>query len=264
MQQTHGTDSISGVTNTGDNTDNHIALLDVFKPKWYIEQMKGWSRASYLLLSFGIAFILGSTLAQPLTIIGLWTLVAAILGFTTTVSITNTRPLNGIFGMVSALIYCVVAFNAHNYNDIVLQGTYILLLDLPILLIPSWAHNVDKKVRGLLDDHGVRNILLTVLFFAVVLAALYFWESGYTDSPRPLVDASAATIGITGAMLTTLRFKESYFAWILQGIFSVLLWGITASQGDASPVLFFTYILYLANDGVALFDKNIAWFHKKS
>ena len=42
---------------------------------------------------------------------------------------------------------------------------------------------------------------------------------------------------------------------------SVILWGITAAQGDANAVLFVTYILYLSNDMIAFFDKNISWFH---
>ena len=134
---------------------------------------------------------------------------AGILGFTCTLSITNAKPLNGILGMVSALIYIVVAINAKNYNDVLLQSVYILTLDLPVLLMPAWAKDVKKKVRFLNESgHGLRNWSLTILFFVLVLAATYYSDTHWFISPRPWVDSIAATIGITGSILTTLRFTK--------------------------------------------------------
>ena len=224
--------------------------------------MKGWSKASYFLLYLGIGLITGMTVAQPITTVALLTLAAGILGFTTTMATTNAKPINGLFGLVSAVIYIIVAAGAKNYNDVLLQMTYIILLDIPILVLPSWAKDVDKKVRFMTEEgHGVRNWLLTGVFFVVVLGALYYSDTHFFISPRPLVDSLAATIGITGALLTTLRFSDTYLFWTLQGIFSICLWGITAAQGDANWVLFVTYLLYLANDGISFLDKATPWFH---
>lgn len=240
----------------------NIALFSAFKPSWYVEQMKGWTRQSYILLLLGLAIILGTTLVGPITPLAIVTMLAGMLGFTCTISITNTKPLNGVFGLVSALIYIFVAYAAKNYADMLLQAVYIVLLDIPVLLMPGWAKNVDSRVRQIKDtEHPYRIWMLTALFFGLVLIALYGFESNFTDSPRPLIDALAATIGITGALLTTLRFSDTYYFWLGQGLFSVTLWGITALQGGANWVLFITYLLYLSNDFIALFDKGVAWFH---
>lgn len=242
--------------------ENKIAWTSVFKPSWYVEQLKGWTFKSYMLLLFGLGTILGMTVASGINSIALFTLAAGMLGFTCTISITNAKPLNGVLGLVSALIYIVVAISAKNYNDVLLQTTYIVLLDLPVLLMPAWAKDVDKKVRFLHENgKGARNWLLALLFFVVVTLALYYSDTHWFISPRPWVDSIAAAIGITGAVLTTLRFSESYYCWFLQGIMSVTLWGLTAIQGDANWVLFVTYLLYLSNDMLAFFDKNISWFH---
>lgn len=241
------------------------AIASVFNPKWYIQQMKGWTTASYGLLMFGLGFILAATLSGgPINSVSILTMFAGMLGFTCTISITNTKPLNGVFGIISALIYIIVAYNAKNYNDMLLQTVYIIMLDIPVLLMPDWAQNVDKKVRGLASrGKGLRNWVLTLLFFAVSVGLLYLWESNMTDSPRPLIDSVAASVGFTGALLTTLRFKESYYFWFIQSIVSFTLWGITAMQGGSNWVLFFTYILYLSNDLVSFFDRNVVWFHPK-
>ena len=249
-----------------DNAIEKIAWYNVFKPSWYVEQMKGWTTRSYGLLLIGIGLIVGMTIGggafNPVTMA---TMFAGVLGFTCTLSITNTKPLNGVLGLVSALIYIVVAVQAKNYNDVLLQAIYILLLDLPVLLMPSWAKDVDKKVRFLHErGRGLTNWVLVIVFFVVLTGILYYSDTHIFISPRPWIDSIAASIGITGAVLTTLRFSESYYCWTIQGLMSVILWGVTAAQGDANFVLFVTYILYLTNDMLAFFDKNVSWFHHKT
>ena len=66
---------------------------------------------------------------------------------------------------------------------------------------------------------------------------------------------------MAGAILTTLRFSESGIAWIVQGVAQVILWGYTAMHGDANWVLFATYMMYVANDLVIIFQSK--WFHHK-
>lgn len=246
-------------------TNEHIAWYKVLEPGWYVDQMKGWSTRSYFLLAIGLSLIAGMTIGGgTFNTVTIATLLAGMLGFTCTLSITNAKPLNGILGLVSAIIYIFVAIKAKNFNDVLLQSIYILSLDLPVLLMPSWAKDVDKKVRFLHEKgKGLRNWLLTALLFLVILAVLYYSDTHWFISPRPWVDSIAATIGITGSILTTLRFSESYYFWTAQGLSSICLWGITAAQGGANWVLFVTYILYLSNDMIAFFDKDISWFHHK-
>ena len=247
------------------STDSKIAWYSVLKPSWYLSQMKGWSTRSYFLLILGLGLIVGMTIGGgQFNAVTIATLFAGVLGFTCTLSITNAKPLNGVLGLVSALIYIFVAIQAKNFNDVLLQTVYIITLDLPVLLMPSWAKDVDKKVRFLHENgKGLRNWGFTILFFVLVLAVLYYSDTHWFISPRPWIDSIAATIGITGALLTTLRFSESYYCWTIQGVMSVILWGVTAFQGDANWVLFVTYLLYLSNDMIAFFDKDISWFHHK-
>ncbi|KEK16118.1 nicotinamide mononucleotide transporter [Limosilactobacillus reuteri] len=249
-----------------DNSIEKIAWYNVVKPSWYVEQMKGWTTRSYGLLLTGIGLIVGMTIGGGVfNSVTMATMFAGVLGFTCTLSITNTKPLNGVLGLVSALIYIVVAVQAKNYNDVLLQAIYILLLDLPVLLMPSWAKDVDKKVRFLHErGRGLTNWVLVIVFFVVLTGILYYSDTHIFISPRPWIDSIAASIGITGAVLTTLRFSESYYCWTIQGLMSVILWGVTAAQGDANFVLFVTYILYLTNDMLAFFDKNVSWFHHKT
>ena len=229
----------------------------IFKLRWYTEQMRGWSFKTYLLLMLGIGIIIGTTVASPIDQISLLTMIAAILGFTCTLAITNARQINGILGLISATIYIIVSVYAQNYANVILQGVYIVILDLPVLLLPSWSKDTEKHIHGL----TLIKWLLTIIFFAMVLVLLYLLDTKLFTSPRPLIDATAGAIGITGSLLCMLHFREQYYFWTIQGILSIILWGVTAFQGDANLTLFLTYILYLTNDLLAFTDKHISWFH---
>ncbi|KGG54129.1 nicotinamide riboside transporter PnuC [Lactobacillus sp. wkB10] len=230
---------------------------DIFKLNWYINQIRGWSFKTYLLLMLGIGTIIGTTVASPIDQISLLTMVAAILGFTCTLAITNARQINGILGLTSAAIYIIVSVYAQNYANVILQVIYIFILDLPVLLLPSWTKNAEKHVQGL----SMSKWFMTLLFFGIILFSLYFMDTKIFISPRPLIDAMAGAIGITGSLLCTLHFREQYYFWTIQGILSIILWGVTAFQGDANLTLFLTYILYLTNDLLAFTDKHTHWFH---
>ena len=120
---------------------------DIFKAKWYLKQMRGWSFKTYMLLMLGIGVIIGTTISTPVNLISLITMVAAIMGFTCTLAITNAKPINGVLGLLSSIIYIIVSIYAQNYANVVLQASYIFLLDLPVLLLPAWSKNRSEERR---------------------------------------------------------------------------------------------------------------------
>lgn len=63
---------------------------------------------------------IGSTISSPLNYISLTTMVAAVLWFTCTIAILlNAKPINGILGLLSTIIYIVISINAQNYANVV-------------------------------------------------------------------------------------------------------------------------------------------------
>lgn len=231
--------------------ENSVAR--VFNWHWYKDQMSGWTRASYILLIVGIIFQLVIGLSHGITGLGVTSTIAGIIGFSCTVSITNGRPINGILGFVSALMLIYVALVTKNYSDIIMQGAYIVLLDIPILIQKQWSSHDPRKMTQ-------KDILQTVLIFLVFLAATYILDTVILHSPQAILDAISATIGLTGAILTVRRFRSSYYFWTAQGVMSIALWIQTALNGHPVWVLMFTYMLYLANDIVAFTDSR--WFHE--
>ncbi|MBW1604946.1 nicotinamide riboside transporter PnuC [Lactobacillus sp. Sy-1] len=232
--------------------------------KWLWSQLLGWNVQSYILLFFGLGFNLALTLSSPITTISIVTFIAGALGLTCVLAINNAKPINGWLGLISAILLITVAFTAKNYMEIVMQLSYIVLLDVPVLLMPSWNRDAENKISGLRGGSAAatfKNWLPYLIGFVGVVLIMHTLLTSLTDSPRPLIDSISATTGIMGAILTTLKKRETYYFWLAQGVLSVILWGITAAQGGASPVLFVTYMLYIANDILA-FTKS-PWFAKR-
>jgi len=188
-------------------------------------------------------------------LLGTTATIAGLIGFTTVVSTTAGKPISGVGGFISAIMFIFIATQTGNYSDIIMQLFYIILLDIPLVFLSSWKKE-DLAPRLLKGKY----IGQTVFIFAI------FWLSTYgmdviLKSPRPIIDSLAATIGLVGAVLTVRKFRATYYFWFAQGVMSVILWGITAMQGHAVWVLFFTYVLYILNDVVAFLDSK--WFPKK-
>lgn len=235
---------------------NPKSATKVFHLSWYKDQMSGWSQMSYILLVIGIAIQLYIGLRNGITPLGVTSTIAGIIGFTCTISITNGRPINGILGFISAIMLIYVASVTKNYSDIIMQLSYIILLDLPILFSHEWSSDFTPKfLKG-------KYLVQAIFTFAIFLTLTYLLDTVILHSPQAILDAVSASIGLTGAILTVRRFRASYYFWFAQGVMSVLLWVQTALNGHAVWVLMATYMLYIANDMIAFFDKKVKWFAK--
>ncbi|MDF7637143.1 nicotinamide riboside transporter PnuC [Leuconostocaceae bacterium ESL0958] len=222
-------------------------MKQLFTWTYYKEGFSGWDKQSYLWLAIGLVAILVTGLPHGLDGLSILAMVGGMIGFTCTLAITANRRINGLLGFISAILISIVAFHSKNYSDIVMQLVYVITLDLNFMFFgAAWQ----KRSIHAMNGRGWRIAATT---FVVAFVLLYLMDTQIFTSPRPVLDAFSAAIGVTGATLTIAKYHAQYWMWTLQGLLSVSLWGITALQGDANWVLFVTYLLYLGNDVIGLF-----------
>jgi len=234
---------------------NAESPLRVFNWRWYWYEMHGWSKPSYILLAVGLIFqgIIGSM--HGINALAITSTIAGMIGFLCTLAINNKKSLNGIAGFISAAMLIYVASVTGNYSDIIMQGAYIVLLDIPIMFSTNWSK--DFKSKRLVGKYIWQTVGTFILFLILTLVLdLYILHS-----PQAYLDAISATVGLTGAVLTFRQFRSSFYLWTIQGILSMGLWIQTAMNGNPVWVLFFTYMLYLMNDMIAFTSSQ--WFHEK-
>lgn len=222
-------------------------LKEMFTLQYYKEGFSGWDKSGYVWLTIGLIIIVSTGLAHGLNYLSVISMLGGAIGFTCTLAITADRRINGLLGFISAILISIVAFHSKNYSDIVMQMVYLVILDLNFMLFGNAWKN--RKIKAM-DKTGWKIAAAT---FVIAFVALYVMDTKILISPRPVIDALSAAIGVTGGALTVAKFHSQYWMWALQGIMSVTLWGLTALQGDANWILFVTYILYLGNDVLGLF-----------
>lgn len=226
----------------------------IFTLQYYKDGFSGWTKPSRYLWIIGLIIQVLIGFSSGFTYLTLTSTLAGIIGFTTTVAITNGKTINGLTGLISALLLIFVAHVTGNYSDMLMQFGYIVLLDIPIIFSVSWG---DFKPRKSTLKDWVGFIIILLVFFGILYAL-----DIYLHSPQAFLDAFSASIGFTGAVLCVRRFSAQYYFWTFQGIFSVALWLQTAMNGHAVWVLMITYLLYLANDLTAFLASP--WFGKRA
>ena len=226
----------------------------IFTYSYYKEGFSGWTKPSRYLWIIGILIQLYIGLGSGISELALTSTIAGIIGFTTTVAITNGKTINGLTGAISAVMLIYVATRTGNISDALMQIGYIFLLDLPIIFSVNWGDFVPRQSTG---KDWIGFLIIFLVFFA-----LLFSLDTFLHSPQAFLDAFSAAIGFTGAVLCVRRFSAQYYFWLFQGLFSVALWIQTAMNGHAVWVLMVTYMLYLSNDLVAFIASP--WFGKRA
>ena len=228
-------------------------IKELFTFQYYREGLSDWTPQTKLLWFVGTIILTFTGFLHGLDQWVLLSWAGGLIGFTTTLAITNGKRINGLLGFISAIMISLVAFHSKNFADIFMQIGYIIALDLPVIIQGKrWQQ---AKVR-LLDTAGLWGGLIV---WAISFVIMFVIDSHF-GSPRPFIDAFSASIGFAGSYLMLKKYASQYVMWTLQGLMSATLWGITALQGDANYVLFAVYILYLANDVIGLFFSQ--WSHK--
>lgn len=227
--------------------------------KWLFGQMKSWGKMSWVLVigNFIIQLILAAQgwNAVPVshTIIGF---LSANLSVLCVVGISNKAPIQGWFGLTSAIFIATNAFLAHNFADMTLQIFYIIFLDIFCILSPSW--NDDVKVH---EIGGLKGRLKYIAFFFVAWGVIYFLY-GLINDPRLFLDSLTLAISLTGAIMEFNLLRQQFIFWILGSVITIALWLQTAIQGDANYALVASYMVFFLNDMYALFSTK-GWFRKQ-
>lgn len=244
MQET----SSAGVLDTQTQENSvwgNIKMLFTFT--YYKEQLSGWQLPSYMLLAFGWGVLIMNYVASMnFGWVNTVATVGGLLGFTCVNAIAQNKPLNGVLGFVSAILIIINAIHATAYNDVLMQVSYLLVLDIPIMLRGRAWQN--KKIHA----SGWKEFGFIVLFFVVVAGLLYISDTHLFISKSPVLDSIGAAIGLTGALSMMLKSKVQTLWWIAQGIMSIALWADLALKGATTPTLLVVYILYFMNNIIML------------
>lgn len=225
--------------------------------KFLAHQLKGWPQQNYYLFYFNLGCQVMTLVTNPITWISIITFIGTTLGVLCILAINAAKSVNGLLGLLSALCFIITGWAAKNYLSIFTQISYVMALDVPVLISKNWNMNMVSKIRKFKPKNWVIAICLTIVTYLV---------SGYaighlTNDPRPWIDAISFAIGLSGSVICFLRYSDQYVWWFANDFAGMVLWFVSFHQGSATLAMFVNATIYLINDFIGFTVSP--WFNKK-
>lgn len=154
------------------------------------------------------------------------------------------KRINYILGLINYLFMGYVAFKNNLYGIFF----FYLFVFSPSQIIGyfNWNKNLDHdnnvKVRGFTLKNSI------IIIFSCILGSLLL---GYLLTLIPgqrlaFLDSTSNCINLCGVILMILRFKESWWLWLINNVIDLVIWIITAlSHGEGSMMMLLVSIGYL-------------------
>ncbi len=198
----------------------------------------------------------------------------AVMGVFNCVLSANGLIWNFLFGLVNVSICAYTNWDAGNMGQFLLHVGYFL----PMQFVGIWQwrkHGAGKQADGsqaapkALRLSGKQWALVgasVVAGIAAVYAILYYVDVARLGSPalverdKILLDAIVMVLNITGQVLLSLCYSDSWYIWVLVNVFSIALWVnrcAAPEAGSYAPVMVVKYSFFFINslNGVRIWRK---------
>ena len=139
--------------------------------------------------------------------------------------------------IVSCMLFGVLFFDARLYGTMGLQGLFVIIA---VYGWRSWLTGGVGSGHLQVSSIAFKTGLILGGITVVMMTAIYFGLSGYTDAAYPLVDALTTALSISASWMQAHKFLESWLVWIITNMIYVGLY--------SASVLYLTcglYVIYL-------------------
>jgi nicotinamide mononucleotide transporter len=154
-------------------------------------------------------------------------------------------------GLVGAIFYILVFFDARLYGQMGLQGVYVALM---FYGWHQWRHGGEAGGRLEVSRTPWRwRVLLAVAGTAFATLGGLLLMRG-TDAALPFWDAGTVSFSLVAQFMTTRKWIESWLVWI---VVDVVIAGMAGSQGLYPTAVLYAAYLLLAALGLAEWRKSL-------
>ncbi len=179
-------------------------------------------------------------------------LVAGISGLLCVVLSARRSISTFLIGILNAVTYAIVAYNANLLGEVVLNAFYYLPMQ--FVGFYSWMrHNGGINRNGEEDESlvkprtmdNVRRVIYGII--STVLIVLLGWLlDKYTLDPQPYKDAFTTVLSVVAMFFMVRGFVEQWLLWFMVNSVSTLMWLGVFIDGDiAAGFMVIMWIFYL-------------------
>jgi nicotinamide mononucleotide transporter len=154
------------------------------------------------------------------------------------------KRVNYILGLINYLLMGYVSFKNNLYG---IFFFYIFIFSpLQIHGFISWKRNLNKDNNIKVREFTLKNSIIITLSCLITSLTLGYILTLIPGQRLAFMDATSNCINLCGVILMILRFKESWWLWLINNIIDLIIWSITVlNNGTGSIMMLLVSIGYL-------------------
>lgn len=154
------------------------------------------------------------------------------------------KRVNYVLGLINYLLMGYVSFKNNLYG---IFFFYIFIFSpLQVNGFITWNKNLDEEKNVKVREFTLKNSIIITLFCIAGSLILGYLLSLIPGQKLAFMDASSNCINLCGVILMILRFKESWWLWLINNIIDLGIWIIAfIDKGEGAFMMLLVSIGYL-------------------
>lgn len=172
------------------------------------------------------------------------------------------KRINYILGLINYLLMGIVAFKNNLFG---IFFFYIFIFSpLQVNGFITWNKNLNDNKNVKVREFTLKNSIIITLSCIIGSIILGYLLTLIPSQRLAFMDATSNCINLCGVILMILRFKESWWLWLINNIIDLIIWIITViNGGNGSVMMLLVSIGYLLINIYGLIKWNIEAKHNK-
>ena len=207
------------------------SLSDILKledRKWHIDRFTS---------NFIIIGILMQVIVFRITDAPRLSLISGVFGVISVVLCSNRKVAFYLFGLVQLFTYVLLCLKQNLYGEIVENAFYLVTM---LIGLSHWLdnYNEDKVSVETRKLNAAQKMWITIgtLFGTFIMFNILL----LTDDTQPFMDAITTIPAFVAQILMILRYRDSWFYWLIIDVGSIIMWGIAGDWCMVVQFIFWT------------------------
>ena len=205
-------------------------------------ELTGWRASDIFWLTIATSVILGlsvywqdSWTSRLAALSGVWCVVLTGMG----------KRSSFIFGLVNAILYAMVAFQARYYGEVMLNVLYFIPMNFVGWFV--WKKHVNATTGEVVKKRLSFKTSLVVYAATAVAILSYGLVLKALDGKLPYIDSMTTVVSVIAQILSIKRLTEQWVLWIAVDVATVFMWAVHFAQGGESIATLAMWSVYLIN-----------------
>lgn len=166
------------------------------------------------------------------------------------------KRINYILGLINYILMGYVSFKNNLYG---IFFFYIFIFSpLQVQGFITWNKNLSDEKNVKVREFTLKNSIIITLSCIIGSLILGYLLTLIPSQRLAFMDASSNCINLCGIVLMILRFKESWWLWLINNVIDLGIWIITfVSKGEGSTMMLLVSIGYLVINIYGIIKWNI-------